>query len=225
MVSMAMVDRYKKSGGFVQLIQVIETCNPKKREQFMNIINEENPIWAEALNQKSLSFDKIVNWKADVLLDVVASVNSLAMSAALKSLSPEVLAMFLEKLSHQERRKFETYLQEANPNPNEIASSVLKIVSETRVLLVQGTLKADKIDLSLVIPEEFESMLERGEQRLAGTAALEVTQTGFNAAASNSSADMDKLQKKFILLSKEIQTLKHENIVMKDKLDKIKKIA
>lgn len=222
---MAMVDRYKKSGGFVQLIQVIETCNSKKREQFMNIINEESPIWAEALNQKSLSFDKIVNWKADVLLDVVASVNSLAMSAALKSLSTEVLAMFLEKLSHQERRKFETYLQEANPNPNEIASSVLKIVSETRLLLIQGTLKADKIDLNLVIPEEFESMLERGEQRQAGTAAMEVTQSGFNAAASNSSADMDKLQKKVILLSKELQTLKQENIVMKDKLDKIKKIA
>ena len=222
---MAMVDRYKKSGGFVQLIQVIETCNSKKREQFMNIINEESPIWAEALNQKSLSFDKIVNWKADVLLDVVASVNSLAMSAALKSLSNEVLAMFLEKLSHQERRKFETYLQEANPNPNEIASSVLKIVSETRLLLIQGTLKADKIDLNLVIPEEFESMLEKSEQRQAGTAAMEVTQSGFNAAASNSSADMDKLQKKVILLSKELQTLKQENIVMKDKLDKIKKIA
>lgn len=222
---MAMVDRYKKSGGFVQLIQVIETCNPKKREQFMNIITEESPIWAEALNQKSLSFDKIVNWKADVLLDVVASVNSLAMSAALKSLSPETLAMFLEKLSHQERRKFETYLAEANPNPNEIASSVLKVVSETRLLMIQGTLKADKIDMSLVIPEEFESMLEKGEQRQAGSVAVEATQSGFNAAASNSSAEVDKLQKKVILLSKELQTLKQENLVMKDKLDKIKKIA
>jgi hypothetical protein len=222
---MAMVDRYKKSGGFVQLIQVIETCNPKKREQFMNIISEESPIWAEALNQKSLSFDKIVNWKADVLLDVVASVNSLAFSAALKSLSPETLAMFVEKLTHQERRKFETYLAEANPNPNEIASSVLKVVSETRMLMVQGTLKADKIDLNLVIPEEFESMLEKGEQRQAGSIAIEATQTGFNAGAANSSADIDKLQKKVVLLSKELQTLKQENLVMKDKLDKIKKIA
>ena len=220
-----MVDRYKKSGGFVQLIQVIETCNSKKRDQFMSIITEESPIWAEALNQKSLSFDKIVSWKSDVLLDVVASVNTLALSAALKSLSPEVLAMFLEKLSNQERRKFETYLTEANPNPNEIASSVLKIVSETRMLMIQGTLKADKIDLNLVIPEEFESMLEKGEQRQAGNLVLEPTQGGFNAAASNSIAEMDKLQKKVILLSKELQTLKQENFVMKDKLDKIKKIA
>lgn len=222
---MAMVDRYKKSGGFVQLIQVIETCNPKKREQFMNIITEESPIWAEALNQKSLSFDKIVNWKADVLLDVVASVNSLAFSAALKSLSPETLAMFVEKLTHQERRKFETYLAESNPNPNEIASSVLKVVSETRLLMIQGVLKADKIDHNLVIPEEFEAMLEKGEQRQAGSVAIETTQAGFNAGAANNSADLDKLQKKVILLSKELQTLKQENLVMKDKLDKIKKIA
>src|SRR4051812_45992355 len=102
---MAMVDRYKKSGGFVQLIQVIETCSPKKREQFMTIITEESPTWAEALIQKSISFEKILGWKAEVLLEILASVNLLSFSAALKSLSPEALEAFLQKLSHQERKK------------------------------------------------------------------------------------------------------------------------
>jgi hypothetical protein len=227
---MAMVDRYKKSGGFVQLIQVIETCNQKKREQFMNIISDESPEWAEALNQKCITFDKIISWKAEVILDIMASVNTLSFSAALKSLSPENLEAFLQKLAHQDRKKIELAMAESNPNPNEIYSSVLKVISETRGLLVQGTLKADKIDPQLVIPEDYESSLEKGEQsRQAGSALnFDGPALNFGGAANintNGSVELDKLQKKLVLLSKEVQSLKQENQVMKDKLEKIKKIA
>lgn len=227
---MGMVDRYKKAGGFVQLVQVIETCNPKKREQFMSIITEENPEWADALNQKCLSFEKIISWKAEVILDIIASVNVLSFSAALKSLSAEQLESFLAKVSHQDRKRFEISLQESNPNPNEVAASVMKVISETRNLLVQGSLKADKIDAQLVIPDDFESLIEKSEQsRQSGTAlSFDGPSLNFNVAggaAPSGNSDVDKLQKKLVLLNKELQTLKSENQVMKDKLDKIKKIA
>jgi len=226
---MAMVDRYKKSGGFVQLIQVIETCSPKKREQFMTIITDESPAWAEALIQKSINFEKILSWKSEVLLEVLAAVNPLAFSAALKSLSPEALEAFFQKLSHQEKRKIETLMQENSQDANGIASSVMKVISETRALLVQGTLKADKIDANLVIPEEFESLLEKGEQTRQAGAALSFdgpsAASSFAGNSSAATAEIDKLQKKVLLMSKELQVLKQENIVMKDKLEKIKKIA
>lgn len=226
---MAMVDRYKKAGGFVQLIQVIETCSPKKREQFMTIITDESPAWAEALNQKSISFEKILSWKPEVLLEVLAAVNPLAFSAALKSLAPEALEAFFQKLSHQEKRKIETLMQENSQDANGIASSVMKVISETRALLVQGTLKADKIDANLVIPEEFESLLEKGEQSRQAGAALSFdgpsSATSFGGNPTAATAEIDKLQKKLLLMSKELQSIKQENIVMKDKLEKIKKIA
>lgn len=225
-----MVDRYKKSGGFVQLIQVIETCNQKKRDQFMNIITDESPEWAEALNQKCITFEKIISWKAEVILDIMASVNTLSFSAALKSLAPEQLDVFLQKLAHQDRKKIELAMAETNPNPNEVYSSVLKVISETRGLLILGTLKADKIDSNLVIPEEYESSLEKTEQsRHAGSSLnFDGPAVNFGGAATintNGSVELDKMQKKLILLSKEVQSLKQENQVMKDKLEKIKKIA
>ena len=227
---MAMVDRYKKAGGFIQLIQVIETCNQKKREQFMSIISDESPEWADGLNQKSITFDKIISWKAEIILDIMASVNTLSFSAALKSLSPETLATFLAKLSHQDRKKIELQMAESNPNPNEVFSSVLKVISETRNLLVQGTLKADKIDAQLVIPDDYESMLEKAEQaRQAGSSlSFDGPSIHFGAAANvstNGTVELDKMKSKLVLLSKEVQTLKQENQVMKDKLEKIKKIA
>lgn len=224
---MGMVDRYKKSGGFVQLVQVIETCNPKKREQFMTIIIDESPEWAEALNQKCISFEKIISWQPEVILDIIATVNTLAFTAALKSLPPDQLENFLQKFSHQDRKKFEIAMQESNPNPNEIASSVLKVISETRNMMVQGSLKADKVDANLVIPDDFESMLERNEQgRQAGAGlSFDGPATSLNFGGGANSADLEKLQKRLVLMTKEVQTLKAENQVMKDKLEKIKKIA
>lgn len=229
---MGMVDRYKKAGGFVQLVQVIETCAPKKREQFMNVITEENPEWAEALNQKCLSFDKIISWKPEIILDVAAAVNTLSFTASLKSLSPEKLEEFFKKFSPIDRKKFEMAMQESPAGPNEISSSVMKVISETRSMLVSGALKADKVDPSLYIPDGFESQLGKNEQSrqsgetlsFDGPAAMNFNVV--NVSNNNTSpADIEKLQKKLILLNREIQTLKSENQTMKDKLDKIKRIA
>lgn len=227
---MGMVDRYKKAGGFLQLIQVIETCNSKKREQFMNIITTENPEWAEALNQKCLSFDKIISWQAEVILEIIATVNMLSFTAALKGISPEKLETFLQKLSNQDRKKFEIALAEAKPNPNEISSSIVKVISETRLMFVQGALKADKIDPQLAIPEGFESTLDKngqGKQSAGVSLTFDAppAASNINAIAGNLNAEFDKIQKRIVLLTKEVQTLKSENQVMRDKLEKIKKIA
>lgn len=236
---MSMVDRYKKSGGFIQLLQVIETCGAKKREQFMNIITEETPTWAEALSQKGLTYDKIISWKPEILLEVVASVNMLSFSTALKGLSKEKLDDFLNKFSHQDKGRLERSLLDINPSPAEISSSQNKVISETRLLLTSGSLKADKIDPQLVIPDDYEIKLEKGpigasvnhatSSGVSNNSAInEIVSAALNIHNTNTpanAAEMEKLQKKLVLLSKEVQNIKQENAVLKDKLEKIKKIA
>lgn len=226
---MGMVDRYKKSGGFLQLLQVIETCGPKKREQFMNIITEESPNWAEELNNKCLTYEKIISWKSDFLLEIVAAVNTLSFATSLKGLNKDQLEEFFKKFSHQDRKKLESAMLEINPSPAEISSSMMKVVSETRNLFNQGSLKTDKVDPQLTIPEDFESMLEKGGSRGSSGVDLASISVDMPSAAGMSStaatAEVEKLQKKLVLLSKEVQSLRQENVMMKDKLEKIKKIA
>lgn len=230
-VFMGMVDRYKKAGGFVQLVQVIETCAPKKREQFMKIISEENPEWADALNQKCISFEKIINWKPEIILEVMATVNMLSFSAALKALSAEQLEGLFQKLSPQDRKKLETSMQENNHDPNQISASVMKVISETRSMLISGALKYDKVDPDLYIPDGFESKLGKNEQTRQTGESLSFDGPSLNFNVVNVAnggvppAEVEKLQKKLILLSREIQNLRTENQVMKEKLEKIKKIA
>ena len=235
---MGMVDRYKKSGGFVQLLQVLETCGPKKYDQFMNIINEEDPSWADAIKDKMLSFEKILNWKPEVLLEVLANVNSLAFATALKGLAPAAQEKFLSALSNQEKRRLEQQLADMKPTPVEISSCVMKVISETRGLLTAGTLKASKVDSALVIPENFEDKLASAPAKgsLLSSDAMFGDEIPFAVTAtpgasggfipgSGGSIELDKLQKKMVVLVREVQTLKQENSVMKDKLEKIKKIA
>ncbi len=223
-MTMAMVDRYKKSGGFVQLLQVIETCGPKKQEQFMNIIKEETPTWHEAINQKMLSFDKILSWRSEALLEIVANVNPLAFVTALKSLPADKFSAFCEKLSLQERRKVETQYKEMNPDANQIASCVMKVVSESRNLFITGALKYDKIDASLAIPENFESQLMEGIVSAVGGVPAEAAPQAVSSA-SLGTLDFEALKKKYIELNQQANTLRKENAVMKEKLDKIKRIA
>jgi len=225
-----MVARYKKSGGFVQLLQVMETCGTKKYEQFIGIISTEDPNWAAAIKEKTLTFDKILNWSPETLMEVLAQVNTLAFGSALKGLSDEKLTAFLGKLSPQDRRKIESQLNEANPTPAEISSAVMKVISETRNLLTSSILKADKIDPALAIPENFEEKLSAGNYGKGSSVEVEPADTAVFSAGSNGAnaaavVEIDRLQKKLALLNKEVQALKQENVVMKDKLDKIKRIA
>lgn len=227
---MAMVDRYKKSGGFIQLLQVIETCGPKKREQFMKIINEETPRWGEAIQAKMLSFEKILSWKPEALMEITAQMNPLAFGTALKSLPQDKFDEFSAKLGPQERRKFEQLYKEGSPGPNEISACLMKVINETRLLFASGALKFDKIDPELTIPDEIESKLEKGGagpstggNRTADEVVKEASaSSGIQLGNPN---EVDSLRRKIVELNNVVMALKKDNITMKDKLDKIKKIA
>lgn len=229
---MAMVDRYKKSGGFIQLLQVIETCGPKKREQFMKIINEETPRWGEAIQAKMLSFEKILSWKPEAIMEITAQMNPLAFGTALKSLPQEKFDEFAAKLGPQERRKFEQLYKEGTPAANEISACLVKVINETRLLFAAGTLKFDKIDPELTIPDEIESKLEKGSLGGGPSSGGNRTADEVVKEASASSGiqlgnpnEVDSLRRKIVELNNVVMALKKDNISMKDKLDKIKKIA
>lgn len=241
---MAMVDRYKKAGGFIQLLQVIETCGPKKREQLMTIIKQETPKWAEALDLKMLSFAKIISWPPEALMEIVASVNSLAFSTALKSLSDADLTIFLSKIGSNEKRKIEQQMKESSPSSNEISACLMKVINETRLLMASGSLKMEKVDSSLIIPDDYENTLEKAAIKSSSllNKGMEVSSAlslvgdiddslkldpSFVAVSNGAGSpnELDSLRRKIVELTLQLQGLKKENMVMKDKLEKIKKIA
>jgi hypothetical protein len=231
-----MVIRYKKKGGFLQLLQVIETCNFKKQENFLKMIQEESPVWADALQQKMLTFDKILNWPIEAVLEVMTAAKPLTFAISIFALDKVKQGDLLNRFSHSEKKKIETVLSEVNPTPAEIQASMIKVVSETRQLVTQGMIRLEKVDASLLVPDDIEYQLDKNSSGNESIASLSATSKDSDKNISEKSldplsssnvnpADFDKLKLKLIQLAKENDSLKQENHSLKDKLERIRKIA
>jgi len=233
-----MIDRYKKTGGFIQLLQLIETCGPKKQEQFLGLIKEDSEVWEQAIKQKMLTVDKVLNWDLAVLGEVLSRVHFLNLAVVLLDVPLEKRRTLISVFSQTEQRKIEELIQEQRPTQPEKLTYASKFLSETRNLIAQGYIKLEKADPNLVIPNNIEALLE--EESSSQTTKREPTTTKANlksvpkegekslsttGVAPVNDEENEGLRKKVAILTKEIQSLKAENDALKDKLEKIRKIA
>lgn len=244
---MSMLARYKKKGGFFQLVQLIETSNLKKREQFLSLIKEESPIWESEIRKKILSTEKVLSWESNIISEVISRLPILTLSTILLSRSKEDYDKLYAILSFADQRKIQDSSASA-PNAGEVQTSENKLLAEVRNLISLGTIKLEKIDPSLIIHDNIEETLESGNQQNILNSVLEnsspeinlteiSTKTNEVASSTNSGdnsskvltqkeiQDFDLLKKKVLQISNELIELKKENTILKDKLEKIKKIA
>jgi len=228
---MPMLDRYKKKGGFNQLLQLIETSGKTKQEQFLALIAQESPVWEETLRKKWITLEKVLAWNPVYLSEIFSRIQILTLASAFHGFPEDKLTIILNAITSTDQRKFQMTLQEINPNPAEKATSQMKILSETRALIAKGVIKLDKLDPDLVIPENIEEKLsEAGYQLTVNAPPTEATtelrfDTKVDAKADTSKEEIDFLRKKVNQLVNENNLLKHELSVLRNKIEQIKKIA
>lgn len=233
---MGMLDRYKKKGGFFQLLQLLETSPTAKREQFLGLIAAESPVWEDALRKRILTITRVYSWDAQFLVEVFSRLPPLTLANALHGNPPEQNEALLNCLPPISRRKINDLMAESNPNPAEKSTCVAKILSEVRGFVSQGILKLEKVDPDLLVPENIEEILNVSgfispshdletppmkESKPFGNSDSEAPGSGNNGAQH----EIDFLRRKVNQLNSEINALKHENLVLKDKLSQIKRIA
>lgn len=236
-----MLDRYKKKGGFHQLLQLVETSPQKKKEQFLALIAEESPVWEEMLKKKILTVEKIFSWESQHLVEVLTRLQPLTLAVALHGTPQDDTNKLLSCLPPITKRKIEDLISEANPNSAEKATCLMKIITEVRGFIAQGYVKPEKFDPELHIPENMEEMLSNMS---SGFSADVIVIKGGNAetmgdsspsagsapkaaapAGDNLSQEVEFFKRKLNQAMSEISALKHENSLLKDKLAQIKKIA
>lgn len=249
---MGMLDRYKKKGGFIQLLNLLETSSKVKQEQFLALILQESQIWEIELKKRLLSVDKIIVWPREVLNEIISRIQPLTLAVALRHFNQAKKEEITGVLSASEKRKILHLVDETNPTPAEIATCLHKIVVETRDLIKQGVIKLEKFNPDLVVPENIEELINRKSEGLSteldGAAEPEnktvlnfgdddeqEVKLDFSGASKSHAANSDKLdslkedydvlKKKVSHLTQEIASIRIENSVLKNKLDQIKKIA
>ncbi len=171
---MATLTRYQKSGGFFQLVSLIEGFGPKKREKFLEIIESENQLWAKALREKLLSVERIVTWDYKFLKQIFDRFQPLHIAAFLHGLENDKKTAVLEALPASKKREVEELHEYMNPSVNEVSSMFLKVISEVRLLVKEGYLVFEEVDATLKIPDNIEEQLASGEYGFQDVATQEV---------------------------------------------------
>lgn len=259
---MSLLERYKKPGGFNQLLTLLETCGPAKKEKFLKMISEESLDWFNALKTRILSLEIILNWPQEYITELTSRAQPITIAAISKgSLSEEQIKKLIHGLSHGQLAKIREISENKNFTTNEISSSVEKFLGEVRTHIAHGVIKLEKFAPDLVVSSEIEELLAKKgipsnsieKSSLRPESEIDTSSTDLHSVSSTvhsrsgddrnsgssisassalnhttifvGSDEMGQIKKINQQLTHEIQILKQENRILKDKLEKIRKIA
>jgi FliG C-terminal domain len=235
---MSSLQRYNKPGGFIQLVSLIETFGPQKREKFLEMIEAESSTWAKALRDKMLSLERVFSWPDQVIIEVVKQLPLKNMAYMLMGLTAEQKSKVMPFFSNLEQRKIQDVVGGATPKPEEIQANVTKLVELARKMIQDKQLYPERFDEGLIVPEGFEEHLKNSGKDNPGkeSHAKESHAKGDEEDApalrfhlpespSPASADVIQLQKALHSALKENKSLKDELRVAKEKLEQIRRIA
>ena len=244
---MGMIDRYRKTGGFVQLVALVETCPTSKQEKFLDIIRGEDPRWAKAVRSKLLSMERIYSWSDDTLAEIFGTLQDLTVAVALHAAEEPMRQRITSYFTHGRKRKIDDLFGTQMPSQQEIAATHMKIIESVRKMEQDGSIRFENFDPSLVIEDEVEANLAKQpmphDSHDSGGSSVDFNgfevDTGIHrqfevistpAASHESSNDsrvmeIQALKKRVAEMSKENAVLRHELSIARSKLDQIKKIA
>lgn len=65
---MSILARYRKPGGFKQLLQLIETSQPVKQAKLLEVVAKEDPDWAVLIEEKKITPEMVLGWDPNHLV-------------------------------------------------------------------------------------------------------------------------------------------------------------
>lgn len=236
---MAMLLRYKKTGGFIQLLKLIETCGPKKKEQLIKMVDSEDPRWSKALKEKMLTIDKIFSWNESTLSEIVVRIQELSLGVALHGRSDEDWVKVSKSLSHSQIRRIEGIKRSKEPTAAEISSAFMKIIEEVRDMITTKQLNAESFAPELMVSEDIEEYLSKQsfvsttpdpsnenlvELQEGATLDFSKTEVADKNTTPSSNTNLTQIQNELAFLRKENSHLKQELNSVKNKMSQLKKI-
>src|SRR5690349_9430773 len=106
--SMSMLNRFRKPGGFLQLLALIETCEPAKQKSLMHLVGTEDPGWAHLVKLKILTMERIFSWPQEILMEITPHLPDQVLAIAHQmatQLSPKAQEKWLNSLPSMKARE------------------------------------------------------------------------------------------------------------------------
>lgn len=158
---MSMLNRFRKPGGFHQLLALIETCEPAKQKDLLHLVGSEDPGWAHLVKAKSLTFDRILSWPVEVLMEITPHLPDKVLAAAYlvaeqQSSHGNLLhEKWLKSLPSMKAREVHSLAQGSAVTAAEQTASLIKIIQTVRDLEAKGNIRFAQFDPSLEVDKRL----------------------------------------------------------------------
>ena len=226
-LSMSAIARFKKKGGFLQLLKLVETSGIKKQEKFLHLIEDESPLWAQTVKDKMLTFEKVLAAEDEILIKIFTKIKDLTLAAASFAMTEKQKIQILNLLPSLTQRRINDQLDMIQPGESEITTAVVQILAEIRQMIENDKKLLEAIDPKLKIEDDLEDKLLGVSQ--VNTHAVLSRQEDISKSVNTGSVDADeeifRLRKKIKDLQNEMDRLAVQNHDLKAKLDRIIKLA
>lgn len=146
-----MLSRYRKQGGFQQLLLLLETCTAQKRDQLMKLIQAEDASWAKLLNTKMVSLERVFSWEAVHVAEITTQLAPRTLAILLHGLPKEFFDKSITAMTPIKRREIESLYEEQKPTPGEVEAARIKLLTKVRELEDLGRLNLAQIDPAVSI--------------------------------------------------------------------------
>lgn len=157
---MSTLARYRKTGGFVQLVSLLEGLSQQKQEQLLKVIANEDSHWVTAIQEKVLTVERVLAWPPEVLMDVFSRVKPLTLGTLLCTLPKDQLEPLRALIPVESRMEVQDLLSYEKPKANQLAGAITQFIQEVRSMIVSGQIPLKTIDPELIIPEDIEEQLK-----------------------------------------------------------------
>jgi len=227
---MGMLTRYKKPGGFVQLLKLVETSGMQKQEKFLQVISEEDPHWAEAIKEKMLTLDRVLGWEKEPLAEVFSRLTDITLAISYHVLSKEQWEKISTTFSHSKLRKLTDLIDEKDPSDAKKSTAIVNILTEVRTMISDGYVRLDVVDPGLDIEDDIEEKLGDNSKvvKAINTESAQLDEklkVGSVEDLSEVRREILQLKKKIIILGNENNVLRKGNKELRDRLERIKKLS
>lgn len=148
---MSSINRFRKPGGLIQLVHLLETSDKAKRDELMLIVAQEDPGWAFFVQSKALNIERILSWPPQVL-ELIFVRLPLPFIAILSQMSePEIQKKIENSINRSLIRELFQLRDEKVYSSEHHWNVVIKVIQTVRELQSQGLLKFSTFDPGLEI--------------------------------------------------------------------------
>lgn len=146
---MSILARYKKPGGFKQLLQLIETSQPVKQAKLLEAIANEDPGWADLIQEKKITAEMVLQWDPNHLVVIFEHMIPGHCVTVFKHQGPDSVKDYSNMFQPDKYRELKQAIDDAGePSPSQLVAAFNHMLETVRYCDEEK-----KIDLRYIDPE------------------------------------------------------------------------